>query len=116
MFVLGDDSGVFYDDDDLTTDGTNDYALLKDFNRFEDTIQLNGTASDYVVAEVPSSLASAYSGMNVAGIYYDTDDPLRNHDNNENGKRYGPSRKPSKTGHVTIEKRYGKDYYGRALY
>ncbi len=74
VFVLGDDSGVFYDDGDATTDGANDYALLKDFNRFEDTIQLNGTASDYVIAEVPSSLTAAYSGMNVSGIYYDTDD------------------------------------------
>lgn len=73
VYVLGNATGVFYDDGDATTDGVSDYALIKDFNRFEDTIQLNGTANDYVVTDVPSSLDSTYSGMNVAGIYQDTD-------------------------------------------
>ncbi len=73
VFVLGDATGVFYDDGDAATDGASDYALIKDFNRFEDTIQLNGTANDYVVAALPSSLEPTYSGMAVAGIYQDTD-------------------------------------------
>ena len=73
VFVLGDANGVFYDDGDATTNGASDYALVKDFNRFEDTIQLNSTVSDYVMADLLSSLEAAFSGMNVAGIYQDTD-------------------------------------------
>lgn len=71
-FVLGDATTVFYDDGDAQTAGENDYALIKDFNRFEDTILLQGSASDYVVAALPASLESAFSHVITAGLYRDS--------------------------------------------
>lgn len=47
LFVLGDANGVFYDDGDLTSPGTNDFARITDFERGTDRIQLSGAASDY---------------------------------------------------------------------
>ena len=72
VFVLGDVERAFYDDGNVTTNGSSDYVLIKDFHRLEDSIQLNGSASDYVVAGLTGDLALNYSGMSVAGIYQDT--------------------------------------------
>ncbi len=72
-FVLGNSTAAYYNDGDNALDGSADYAIIKDFNRLQDSIQLNGVASDYVIAEVPTSIASSFSGMDVAGIYLDTD-------------------------------------------
>jgi Ca2+-binding RTX toxin-like protein len=41
VFLLGDSRGVFYDDGIKSNLGTSDYALIKDFKRGEDKIQLN---------------------------------------------------------------------------
>ena len=70
-FVLGNGSTAFYDDGDASTAGSSDYAVIKDFNRFEDTILLSGSASDYVVATLPTSL-DPISGQ-AAGLYLDSD-------------------------------------------
>ncbi len=73
LFVLGNVTHFFYDDGDASTVGASDYALLKDFNRFEDTIRLKGTAGDYVVAALPTAIANEFSQMYTAGLYRDTD-------------------------------------------
>ena len=46
-FVLGDASGVYYDDGNDGTTGGGDSAIILDFAVGEDTIQLHGSASDY---------------------------------------------------------------------
>lgn len=50
-FVLGDGTGVFYNDGDATTSGdepdSRGYAIITDFRIGQDTIQLKGSASDY---------------------------------------------------------------------
>ena len=60
-FILGDTNGSYYDDDisGATSDdpfnnffGLNDYSVLYDFNPEQDTIQLNGSPEDYVLAEI----------------------------------------------------------------
>ncbi len=50
LFVLGDASGVFYDDGDTTKSGGQDYADIRDFGK-GDKIQLSGQASDYVLIQ-----------------------------------------------------------------
>ncbi len=55
-FVLGTDSSVFYDDNNRTTPGFGDYALITDFNPNEDQIRLNGKRSDYVLLTSPTGM------------------------------------------------------------
>ena len=52
-FVLGTSGGAFYNDLDEFSSGTSDRAIIADFNRAEDRIQLAGTASDYVLETSP---------------------------------------------------------------
>ena len=73
-FVLGDQAGAFYDDNDSATSGVADYAILRDFNRLEDTIELHGTANDYVVASITENLIPEYADTNTTGIFLDTND------------------------------------------
>jgi Ca2+-binding RTX toxin-like protein len=47
-------AGPFYDDRNNSTVGTSDYALITDFQPTEDTIQLRGVASDYILAASPN--------------------------------------------------------------
>ena len=47
-FVLGDLDWLGYDDQDANSNGTGDYALIKDFTRGEDTLQLHGSATQYL--------------------------------------------------------------------
>ncbi len=49
LFVLGNASGVFYDDGNTTTSGFGDYATITDFGD-GDRIQLKGIASDYILS------------------------------------------------------------------
>ncbi|MFK0735237.1 MAG: beta strand repeat-containing protein, partial [Gloeotrichia echinulata HAB0833] len=50
-FILGDATWVGYDDGNSTTNGSNDYAEIADFNATEgDVIQLQGTSSNYLLA------------------------------------------------------------------
>lgn len=47
-FVLGSNK-VYYDDEDPNTEGLNDYALITDFHKNTDIIQLKGTSDDYML-------------------------------------------------------------------
>ncbi|MBD2302223.1 Calx-beta domain-containing protein [Nostoc sp. FACHB-190] len=47
LFILGDVANIYYDDRNTSTNGSNDYAIITDFNPLEDKIQLKGSASDY---------------------------------------------------------------------
>ena len=46
-FILGTANWIAYDDRNTATAGTNDYALITDFNASEDKIQLQGAANNY---------------------------------------------------------------------
>ncbi|MGK7898435.1 MAG: calcium-binding protein [Xenococcus sp. (in: cyanobacteria)] len=48
-FVLGDRDEVFYNDNNPNSSGVQDYARITDFQTNIDTIQLKGSASDYVL-------------------------------------------------------------------
>jgi Ca2+-binding RTX toxin-like protein len=52
-FILGDAVKVFYDDNLTLTNGVSDYALIKDFNIFDDKIYLFGDRSTYLLSESP---------------------------------------------------------------
>lgn len=56
---------VFYDDGKTTSAGTADYAVIKDFDSSLDSIQLLGTAADYVLRSSSGSLPAG------TGIYVD---------------------------------------------
>jgi Ca2+-binding RTX toxin-like protein len=51
LFILGVSTNIYYDDFDATTDGSNDYATITDFNLLEDKVQLQGSVSDYVLVQ-----------------------------------------------------------------
>ena len=55
VFVLGDEQQAFYDDGKRGTSGQGDYGLITDFQD-GDTIQLHGTADDYVLKPTPQCL------------------------------------------------------------
>jgi Ca2+-binding RTX toxin-like protein len=48
-FILGDNDWIGYDDGNSTLAGTNDYAQITDFTTADDTIQLRGSSSDYLL-------------------------------------------------------------------
>ncbi len=56
LFVLGDINQVYYNDGNSSSLGLNDYALITDFNSTEDTIQLHGLRSNYLIANSPLGL------------------------------------------------------------
>ncbi len=45
--ALGNNNAPFYDDNNVTTQGTADYARIQNFNKVEDVIQLFGAKSNY---------------------------------------------------------------------
>jgi RTX calcium-binding nonapeptide repeat (4 copies)/FG-GAP-like repeat len=51
-FILGDSANIYYDDQNITTTGNTDYALIIDFTPTEDKLQLQGTASNYLLQVV----------------------------------------------------------------
>ncbi|MEM9448312.1 MAG: Calx-beta domain-containing protein [Cyanobacteria bacterium P01_E01_bin.6] len=53
LYVLGNEDSVFYDDGRRRSAGLRDYALIKGFNKRQDTIQLHGDKSDYVLGSAP---------------------------------------------------------------
>jgi len=63
-FVLGDSSKVFYNDG---TGSSFSYAVITDFNLSEDSIQLKGNVSNYVLGGSPSGFPTGIS------IYLDDD-------------------------------------------
>lgn len=52
-FVLGTFQKTFYNDGDTLTTGTDDYAIITNFQTTDDFIQLNGTPRDYVLGTSP---------------------------------------------------------------
>ena len=46
-FILGDNANIYYDDRNITTNGSNDYATITDFNPSEDKVKLQGIATNY---------------------------------------------------------------------
>ena len=56
IFVFGDATGSFYDDGNDATDGTEDYALIWDFEDGIDHIQLHGAIDDYRMDAAPAGL------------------------------------------------------------
>ena len=62
-FVLGGtirngDKSIFYNDSDPTTAGIEDYALIIDFKKDNDRIELVGKANDYSFGASPGALPS----------------------------------------------------------
>jgi len=69
LFILGTTKkGTFYDDDNASTNGVRDYALIVDFGNIggQDIIQLSGTKNQYILGNSPNSLPVG------TGIYLDT--------------------------------------------
>lgn len=64
-FVLGNTATTFYNDNNARTIGINDYAVIIDYNSTQDTLQLHGSASNYILGALPES-----SGMTGTGIFY----------------------------------------------
>ncbi|HEY9692686.1 MAG TPA: hypothetical protein V6D15_10795 [Oculatellaceae cyanobacterium] len=65
LFVLANDIAAFYDDGDVASGGTADYALIKDFVTGTDTIRLTGAASNYLLNATTGDLPAG------TGIYVD---------------------------------------------
>jgi serralysin len=59
LFILGDRTSAFYNGGNTSSSGIEDYALIDDFSLADgDVIQLNGSASNYSLANTPSGLPS----------------------------------------------------------
>ena len=60
-FMLGNATTAFYDDGNTSTAGTNDYALIVDFNVNQDVIYLKGSKTNYRldVSPIPSIAGTA---------------------------------------------------------
>jgi regulation of enolase protein 1 (concanavalin A-like superfamily) len=58
-FMLADTTQTYYDDEIIGSAGTEDYALIKDFNDADsDVIQLRGSADNYILGASPDGLPS----------------------------------------------------------
>ncbi len=57
-FVLGATQGAFYSDNNISTSGLSDFAVITDFNALEDTIQLSGPKSRYSLGASPAGLTA----------------------------------------------------------
>jgi Ca2+-binding RTX toxin-like protein len=67
-FVLGDRGRVFYDDGNPRTGNARNYALIVDFFRPADRLQLEGVPTDYTVQAAPFRVGSSRSDF---AIYID---------------------------------------------
>ena len=57
VFIIGDQTQTYYNDGQDNTLGLEDYALIRDFRPEEsDTIELHGSASDYLIEDAPIGL------------------------------------------------------------
>ncbi|MEH2295896.1 calcium-binding protein [Nostoc sp.] len=54
-FILGDAVNVFYDDNNTTSPGFGDLAIITDFDSSQDRIQLKGSPQDYLLQVVGSN-------------------------------------------------------------
>ena len=75
-FVLGTQFGVLYDDGRRGR-GLADYALVKDFTRNQDRLQLHGSRSDYFLG------ASPVRGVSGQGLFHDSNNNNRLDRNDE---------------------------------
>ena len=69
-FVLGDRDEVFYNDNNPNSSGVQDYARITDFQTNIDTIQLKGSASDYVLDN-----SFTLNGLSGTGIFLNEENP-----------------------------------------
>ncbi|HBB31658.1 MAG TPA: hypothetical protein DC064_07645, partial [Cyanobacteria bacterium UBA9273] len=67
-FILGDANQVYYNDGNDADLGLGDYALITDFQLGQDSIQLHGTESNYILGISPGGLPSGVA------IFYQTSD------------------------------------------
>ena len=65
-FILSSSAIAFYNDGNNATSGLGDYALIKDFSSTLDKIQLEGSASRYILGTSP------IAGLTGTAIYLDT--------------------------------------------
>jgi Ca2+-binding RTX toxin-like protein len=65
LFILGDRERIYYSDRNVRTEGSTDYALIKDFNSTQDIIQLKGDRSSYRL-----SFFAGTNGSTLANIFY----------------------------------------------
>ncbi|NJO98095.1 MAG: hypothetical protein HC764_20600 [Pleurocapsa sp. CRU_1_2] len=65
LFILGDKDRLYYSDRNSRSEGSTDYALIKDFNSAQDKIQLTGDPSLYSL-----SLFADINGSILANILY----------------------------------------------
>lgn len=76
IFVLGNNTQAYYNDGVATTNGSSDYALIRDFSKEKDTLELHGSVSDYQLATPPSTLPSGtalvFRGELIAIVQGDT--------------------------------------------
>jgi Ca2+-binding RTX toxin-like protein len=72
LFILGNAAGAYYSDGTDSGNGTSGFAVIKDFNRLKDKIQLSGSVTNYVVGSLSTSLANQFV-PNSVGIFLDRD-------------------------------------------
>ena len=65
LFILGSDSGILYDDGKKKS-GKKDFALLKDFDPNSDSLQLHGSAENYLLKQKKST-SQIFFDMNSDG-------------------------------------------------
>ena len=66
LFVLGESGMAFYDDGNQSSSGAEDFAILTDFDKSVDRIQLAGSANQYILG------ASPINGASDTAIYLDS--------------------------------------------
>ena len=57
LFILGNAKGSFYNNNNLSFNGTNDYAEIKNFELKNDYLQLTGNSNDYVLGSTTKGQA-----------------------------------------------------------
>ena len=63
LFILGDENQLYYDDRNATTEGSNDYAVIEDFNPTQDQIQLKGDRQNYSFASYPDGQGNTLTNL-----------------------------------------------------
>ncbi|MEH1842168.1 MAG: hypothetical protein V7L20_26410 [Nostoc sp.] len=66
LFILGSTTTVYYNDGNNSNSGTRDYAVISDYTTLQDTIRLQGSASDYLLRSSPISKVKG------TAIYFDS--------------------------------------------
>jgi hypothetical protein len=69
-FIFGDKRGRFYDDGNSRAAGTADLAIILDFERGTDKIQVAGPVSSYVFSK--TTVTDGIGTVSGIGVYHDT--------------------------------------------